>query len=394
MAESFHNYERKLERTRAAVQRSQFSSNNKRAILDFADYCFSEGLSVPRVEKYLAHLKCLTSLFNKDFAEATRSDLEKLVRTIQQSDYSEWTKHDLRLTLKKFYRWLRNSDEDPPETAWIRVGNPNSRQKLPDELLTEEDVAKLIDACYTRRDKALVSVLYESGCRIGEIASLRVKHVAPHTHGFQLTVFGKKGARRVLIVSSAPYLTDWLNLHPRKFDPRAYLWVTNNHRSQRLSYSRVYDILGTAARRAGITKSFNPHIFRHSRATYLANHLTEAQMNEVFGWVQGSNMPSVYVHLSGRDVDNALLLTYGIAADTKESSESKLKPKTCPRCNVQNPPGYKFCSRCGTVLDEKAALDLAKKSLERSQADEIMDKLLEDQEFRNMLRRKLKELTK
>lgn len=44
----------------------------------------------------------------------------------------------------------------------------------------------------------------------------------------------------------------------------------------------------------------------------MANYLTEAQMNDYFGWVQGSGMPSVYVHLSGRDVDDAILKANGI----------------------------------------------------------------------------------
>jgi hypothetical protein len=44
----------------------------------------------------------------------------------------------------------------------------------------------------------------------------------------------------------------------------------------------------------------------------MANYLTEAQMNAYFGWVQGSGMPSVYVHLSGRDIDDAVLKANGI----------------------------------------------------------------------------------
>jgi len=394
MADTFHRYERKLERGRQLIQESDFSPANKRAILDFTDFCFSEGLSVARVEKYLGHVKCLALLVKKDFADATREDLETLVRLIQNSDYSEWTKHDLRVTLKKLYRWLKRTDEDPPETRWIRVGNPNSNKKLPKELLTEDDAAKLIDACLTHRDKALVAVLFETGCRIGEIASLRIKHVEPNRYGFRLIVSGKTGDRRVLVISSAAYLTDWLNDHPCKSDPEAYLWITSDFRAHQLSYARVCAMLRDAAKRAQVRKRVNPHTFRHSRATLLANSLTEAQMNEYFGWVQGSNMPSVYVHLSGRDVDNALLKTYGICPDMKESGQTGLKPRTCSRCGVQNAPTNRFCSRCGNILDEKTALEVKKESLDHKEADDVMDRLLQDREFRAVLDRKLDELSK
>jgi len=54
-------------------------------------------------------------------------------------------------------------------------------------------------------------------------------------------------------------------------------------------------------------------------------------MNDYFGWVQGSGMPSVYVHLSGRNVDDAILKANGIickgmskASIQKEIESSKL----------------------------------------------------------------------
>jgi len=115
-------------------------------------------------------------------------------------------------------------------------------------------------------------------------------------------------------------------------------------------------------------------------------------MDELFGWVQGSDMPSIYVHLSGRDVDGALLKTYGIISDTQQSNGSQFRPKACPRCKMQNPPTNKFCSRCGSVLDEQTAHELMKATLERKQTDEIMDRLIQDSEFRDMLKQKLEEL--
>jgi integrase/recombinase XerD len=79
-----------------------------------------------------------------------------------------------------------------------------------------------------------------------------------------------------------------------------------------MQYGTIRMRLNKLAKKAGINKKIHPHLFRHSRATYMANYLTEAQMNMYFGWVQGSNMPSIYVHLSGRDIDDAVLKANGI----------------------------------------------------------------------------------
>lgn len=102
-------------------------------------------------------------------------------------------------------------------------------------------------------------------------------------------------------------------------------------------------------------------------------------------------MAAVYVHLSGRDVDNALLKVYGIKNDD-EQKESIFKPKECNRCQRVNQATNRFCSRCGMPLDEETKSEILKKSLERKNADDIMDRLLEDQEFREVLLKKLESI--
>ncbi|HZC21007.1 MAG TPA: hypothetical protein VE223_05135 [Nitrososphaeraceae archaeon] len=50
------------------------------------------------------------------------------------------------------------------------------------------------------------------------------------------------------------------------------------------------------------------YILRHSQATHLAKHLTEAQMWVFFGWIVSTKVVRRYIHLSGRDVDNTLIM--------------------------------------------------------------------------------------
>src|SRR2546425_12779087 len=81
-------------------------------------------------------------------------------------------------------------------------------------------------------------------------------------------------------------------------------------------------------KRGRVEKYVYPYIFRHTRLTYLSNHLTEAQLCEFAGWEQGSEIPLNYVHLSGRDVDEALLRVYAIG---KKKEEGVVRaPKTAP----------------------------------------------------------------
>ena len=202
-------------------------------------------------------------------------------------------------------------------------------------------------------------------------------------------VNGKTGYRRVRIIASAPYLTEWINKHPKRDDPEAPLWVTRDY--EIMSYAALRIAFKRLFHKAGVHKKINFHNFRHSRATYLANHLTEAQMKEFFGWVQASDMASIYVHLSGRDVDNALLKVHGIKKP-EEQEESQLNPKKCPRCQEINQFTNKHCSRCGMILDVTLMNQKITQDLERMNADTVLNNLLVDPEFKKLFLHKIEEI--
>lgn len=256
---------------------------------------------------------------------------------------------------------------------WIKNNEPKNNL-LPEELITEEEVMKLVNAAGHPRDKAFVFALYESGARIGELLPLKIKHINFDSQITWIMVNGKTGQRRIPLVVSTPYLATWLNMHPTNSNPDAFLWTKIALRNQQgrnadeeIAYSTVRKILRQIFEKAGMKKGYNPHLFRHSRATFLANHLTEAQLKEMFGWTQASDMAARYVHLSGRDVDNALLGVYGLKSK-EEANGSKLKQRDCPRCREKNPPNASYCFKCSAPLDVPTVqkLELERKIKEKA----------------------------
>lgn len=365
------------------LEKSPVSEANKAVILRFKDECLTEGLSQGRTLKYLYYLIILSEWLEADFEKAAKADLKCLVGKIEQCHYADATKKELKICIKKLYKFLLDTDEYPEIVRWIKPHNKRiERVKLPEDMLTPDDVQKLIDTAQRPKDKAFVSTIYESGCRVSELLFLKIKSIKIDEYGAVLLVPPMKtGSRRVRIVSSTPYMTAWLNAHPLKHDPNAYLWISN--RNKLVSYGWIYQFLDKLGKKAGIKKKLNPHNFRHSRATHLANHLTEAQMKEFFGWTQGSDMAAIYVHLSGRDVDDAILNVYGMKTD-KNRNESILKPKICKRCEETNPSGNKFCSKCGLPLDKQAINEVMQNDFERKKADSILDEVLKIPENREI----------
>jgi integrase/recombinase XerD len=364
---------------------------NRKLILDFLQASRARSVGPARQIVYVYKLKKLSLILNKDFRKTTVKDMEKAIAGLETTRLSEWTKHTFKAVVKRFYQWLRGlEDEYPPEVKWIKLRLKNEGHMLPEELLTEEEVKRLAEAAEHPRDRAFVLTLYESGCRVGEILSLRIKHVQFDKYGAVLIVNGKTGMRRVRVIASSPAIATWMNNHPNRDQPNAPLWTlvgTRNH-GQEMDRDTAANQIRSLARKIGLKKRVNPHMFRHSRASHLANVMTEAQMKTYLGWVPGSDMASVYVHLSGRDVDKALLQMNGIVQDG-EKPELVLKVLICPRCNQKSDPTSRFCQKCGLPLELKAGLEIEEA---RSKADEIMSKLLEDPDVKDFLEQKLRHL--
>lgn len=384
-----HHYERRLEKVLSRINKSPIGREDKSLILEFYDDCLSRGLSKARILKCLDTIERIAKLLRKPFKNATKEDIACFVREIEEKDYTDWTKHDYKIILKIFYRWLKKTEEYPEEVRWIKL-KVGKGHLLPEEILTEDDVKKLVECATNLRNKAFILVLYESGCRIGEILSLHIKSVQFDDYGAVLIVSGKTGDRRVRIIASAPKLAAWLENHPLRENVESPLWVnlSMNCRYDTFSYAAAKAMLKETAQKAGIKKRVYPHLFRHSRATFLANFLTEAQLKQHFGWAQASDMASTYVHLSGRDVDNTLLKLQGIKTE-KQENEVVLKKIICQRCGANNSPGSKFCMRCGSPLDPESALKLDEL---RAKADKLMTILVKDPKVLERLLEKLGEI--
>jgi len=387
-----HNLNGRLESTVRRIERSpELSKRDKKVLREFHKQCLADGLSPGRIEKYLINLPKISGWLHKNFEDANKEDIKRVIMTIEGNGYEEWTKHDYKVVIKKFYKWLRKSEDYPEEVRWLKSTIKHNKEKLPEELLTGEDVDKLIEKADHPRDKAFVSILWESGADVGEIACLRLKHVIFERNFAKIIVKGKRGMRRILLVESTPYLASWMAIHPMKDNPEAFLWVGigTANKNQPVDYPGLRKLLQELARKAEIGKRVNTKTFRHSRATYLANHLTEAQMCEVFGWVQGSEMPSVYVHLSGRDTDKAIMKVYGMEEEEKKEEESARKPKECPICQHINSAKERFCGGCGYALDVKTAMELEEKIKPRQQK---LETLLQDGTTREFLEKRMVEL--
>lgn len=108
-----HDYPRKLEHALRNLRGAPISEINRRHILEFRDFCSTDGMSLARTERYIGVLVGWAQILGMDFEKATKEDIMRAVRQIQETErYSPWTKATYKIMLKRFFRWLKKTGAD------------------------------------------------------------------------------------------------------------------------------------------------------------------------------------------------------------------------------------------------------------------------------------------
>jgi integrase len=297
-----------------------------------------------------------------DLDKLTVDDIDDFKKAVNKwkckngKDRATTTKKQYFVGFKRFLHWYAKRYEN---TKYINLANQieirgMAPRKLPSDLLTTEEIEKMIATADLLRDKAIIATLAESGCRMGELLSCRIKDVELTSNGCKLTFpKGKTGSRTVPLVFAASYIDHYLRQHPERKYPDAPLWLTNQQNEHRgLAYNTVYEIIRDIAKQAGITKRVHPHLFRHTAATQLSKIWSEPMMRTYLGWQAGSNMPSVYIHLGTGDVETAVLSDrYGLIEKTK--NDKGMDVGTCPKCWKVISSNATFCYNCGQPMTKE-----------------------------------------
>ncbi len=220
------NGKEKLERYyKKVAENKDIIPENKKLILEFYELCRAKGLSNARLCKTIWIMKNIGIwMGKKSFAEATKADIVQLVNLIQDRYSEPATATDYKTMLKKFYKCTFGKEKTMPEAVeWVKVKNGRDEGKIdPSQIFTEDDILRILQAedipnnTWAKiRNKALVSFIYDSGVRIGELLSMRTGDIKISNELWYVTVIGKTGQRTFPIFPFIPYLKDYLSIHPR-----------------------------------------------------------------------------------------------------------------------------------------------------------------------------------
>jgi integrase/recombinase XerD len=181
----------------------------------------------------------------------------------------------------------------------LDLPSPKRPKRLP-TVLSQDEVARLIESANNLLDYAMLMTLYATGVRRAELSRLKVEDIDSQ----RMIVHIRQGkGNRDRDVPLTPKLLKTLREYWQWMKPKTYLFpgMVNNWRADKpLTPKCVWLAVQDAAKRAGITKRVSPHTLRHSWATHLLENGTDLRTIQMLLGHADLRATSVYLHLSRR----------------------------------------------------------------------------------------------
>lgn len=327
------------------------------------EYQATRHVKIHRVIKTTSDLIHWRRFLKVPYQEAKIKDIHSAIgamksgTSLKGTPFKANTKHDYVKALRAYLLWLietGKSDLEENKVLKIKVPARDYETTSPEEILTEEEVKKMVDVASTARDKALISFLYETGTRIGEVGRARWGDLTPDATGIGVTIYDEKTRklRHGRIVAYRDIISLWSREYPN-ISPDSPIFI-DRYRHQALEYAAMIKIIKKTAIKAGITKRVHAHLFRKSRVTHMRNNgYSESVIKKMIWGNLDTRVFRSYCMLSDNDIDDELDQRAGVMAPTPKKP-SPLLPRVCPECGFVSSPGSEWCGKCMMPLTDEA----------------------------------------
>ncbi|KPU42145.1 tyrosine recombinase XerC [Oxobacter pfennigii] len=227
-----------------------------------------DGLSMNTLHGYGRQLLRLATFLNKNTVDITAMDIRMyLAHVTKHKNLKNTTLETIKSQIKSFFSWLETEDYINKSPA--RKIKPTKTEKLLVEALTIEELEMLREGCTALRERALVEVMYATGCRLSEIVQMDKGDI--DYVNCCAKVYGKGKKERIVYFSSKAMYHLKKYLLSRTDDDEA-LFTTIRQPYRRLKSRAIQKEISKIAERTEITKNVHPHVLRHTLATLMLNN--------------------------------------------------------------------------------------------------------------------------
>jgi site-specific recombinase XerD len=248
------------------------------------------GMRPRTIAAYLRCCKELVTHYGRSPIELTGADVRDFIRyLIEEMQLRPSTCNIYIAAFKFLFTHTLDRSELLRDLHGVR-----GTARLP-EVLSTEEVRRILDAIKDPKLHALVATMYGAGLRIAELCALEVRDI--DSARMQIHVRdGKGGYERYVPLS--PELLRELRTYWRAVRPSGTLLFPGNSRNGQVAWRSLQRALAQAAYNAGIRKRTYPHLLRHSFATHLLESGVDLRVVQVLLGHHRIASTAVYLHVS------------------------------------------------------------------------------------------------
>jgi site-specific recombinase XerD len=253
------------------------------------------GLSKKTIDSYVRIISLLTRFHRRSPINLNKDDIEAfIIYETRERRLSSRTINQHTNALKTFFKLMV-----PDKIVMEDFPRMKIKKTLP-VVLDSKEVQQILDVITNLKHKTAVTLLYSSGLRVSECASLKITDIDSKRMLIRVRQGkGKKDRYTILSKRALKLLRIYYQCHR----PKEWLFPgQNGHITSRLLEKCVTD----ASIRAGIKKSVSPHTLRHSFATHLLEAGIELQIIQKFLGHYNINTTTIYTHVTKKMVNNVM----------------------------------------------------------------------------------------
>ena len=240
---------------------------------DFLDYLKNEKLYTnDTLKNYQIDLKQFSEFLhskNQDLYTADRLHIESFFMKLNSLGLSPSSLARKASTLRSYFLFLLKTSVISI-SPMINIKTPKLSKKLPNILsISDVDTLCNIDASssVSKRDRAIIEVMYSSALRLSELSSLNIDSVDIESKCVKVIGKGKKERILPLGAKASEALLDWTSARCdlRPVDNALFI----NKFGTRLSNRSIQNRINFWVKKQGLNCKISPHTLRHSCATHL-----------------------------------------------------------------------------------------------------------------------------
>ena len=258
-----------------------------------------EGLSDKTIEMYANRLRIFFNMVGRKPEEIETNEIRLfLVQYQQQHNVSDRTLDKFRQVLNGFFDWCLNEEYITKNPC--RNIKEIKFEVEPRRSLTRFQLERVRRTCASKRDLAIVDVLYSTGCRVTELVNMKFSDVDFNENSIAIVGKGKKHNTVYLNTNAQISLNEYIN--DRKGNSE-YLFTSERQPYDQLSSRTVERIFKEMGEKLGY--KLTPHILRHTSATLaLQNGMEITQVQKMLGHAS-VNTTQIYAETAQEEVANS-----------------------------------------------------------------------------------------